>query len=179
MQTSVETASAPTGDSLVRNGGFESPPLQGNMDNALPEHWQFVGEKPYSRIRSASNGYPRAPEGVAMLAVHGNGRGTLYQNLVPMEAGVTYTFRGVVLHSSGDNAYRAAFWRVEQNNQRELAFISQEQVSPPDHDGFPVSFSYTASGDDAGKLLRLQLSDNGSRGKSRSAFDDITVRAER
>lgn len=155
------------------------PALRGDIDDVLPEHWEFAGDRAYPRVRGGSNGYPRAPDGNSMLAVHGEYHGTLYQNLVPMQAGVTYTFRAIVLHSSGENAYRAALWRVEQNRQRELAFISHQQVAPPDYDGFPISFSYTATDDDAGKLLRLQLSDNGNRRRTRTAFDDVTVRTDR
>ncbi len=169
----------PAGGPLVRNGSFESPALAGVSDTTLPAAWEFAGERPYARLRGNTDGYPPAPDGVAILAVHGEGRGTLYQNLVPMEAGVTYTFRAVVLHGAGANAYRAALWRVEQKRQRELAFVSDKQVSPPQHDGFKVTFSYTASDDDAGTLLRLQLSDNGSRRKTRSAFDAVEVNAER
>ena len=163
-------------DFQVRNGSFESPTLDGEADHRIPAGWNPRGPRPYLRLASGAHGYPPAPDGRVMLALEGESEGVLYQDLGHMQAGKTYTLRAIVLHSSGENAYRVSF--VRKTGGTELAYISEQQVSPPEHDSFPVGLSYTATDDDHGKWLRVSVSDNGSERATRTAIDAISIRAE-
>lgn len=174
----ASSAPAPVPASLVRNGSFEQPPLSGAEDARIPDGWRFEGNRPYLRRAAGSAGYPAA-DGSAVMTLEGERHGRLYQDLGLMQTGATYTFRAQVLHASGRNAWRAAFWRIDGEQREELAWTSERKVAPPEHGSFPVTFSYTATAADGGRLLRLVLSDNASGEATRAAIDDVVVRAER
>ena len=164
--------------SLVRNGGFEQPPLAGMEDMTVPAGWRFEGNRPYLRRAAGSAGYPAdAAGGSVVMSLEGERHGLLYQDLGLMQSGVTYTFRATVMHAAGRNAWRAAFARIDGGRRTELAWTGERKVAPPEHGSFPVSFSYTATPQDGGRLLRLELSDNASGEPTRAALDDISVRA--
>ncbi len=163
----------------VVNGSFEFPtPISAgnNFDTQTPTGWSFTPSGlPYVRIGSGGFGYPAAADGTTIYGVEGDRGGVLFQDLGTMIPGETYKFDGVVSSSTGNNSYRASFITDPLGAALEAAFITQANFNPGAGASLDATFSYTATAADAGKMLRLALSDNGTTSATRSAFDNVRV----
>lgn len=162
----------------LQNGSFElaSGLLPGNeFDFVTPAFWTYSGTNPYPRVGSGGFDYPLAPDGTTFLAVEGERDGELFQDLGTMTAGETYRFSGTVMRSIGINSYRVSFIGDPAGSATELAFITEADFAPEVSSSLNATFAYTATPADDGKVLRLQLTDNGATTWSRSAFDQLSV----
>ena len=163
---------------ILQNGSFElaTPvPAGNNFDTITPSSWTFSGSFAYPRVGSGAYGYPATPDGTTMYAVEGERSGILYQDLGTMVFGETYNFSATILRAATDNSYRASFIGNPSGTATELAFITEANFAPAASSSVIATFSYTPTFADAGMVIRLQLSDNGTTAATRSAFDAITV----